>query len=78
MKPEDVYIPEVYFEFHQQGRNVRVCAIDPRSNTEVSIIGDPAYGERYLKNLAVRKLRYVIAKTRSGGPSAKPDPWEGL
>lgn len=76
MKPKDIYLPEVLFEFHQRGRSVRVCAIDPRTNTEVSIIGDPTYGEVYLKKLAVRKLRYVMAK--KGVQNAKPDPWEGL
>lgn len=76
MKPKDVYLPEVYFEFRQQGRSVRVSVIDPRSNTEVSIVGDPAYGEMYLKKLALRKLRYVIA--RRGIQTDKRDPWEGL
>lgn len=75
MKPEDVYLPEVLFEFHTIGKTVRVAAIDPRTNTEVSIVGDAAYGETYLKNLALKKLRFVMAKS---GKGAKADPWEGL
>lgn len=75
MKPEDVYLPEVFFEFYTIGRTVRVAAIDPRTNTEVSVIGDPAYGEAYLKNLAMKKLRFVMARSGAG---QKPDPWEGM
>lgn len=62
MKPEDVKLSEVYFEFRTIGNFVRVSAIDARSNTEISMIGDAHVGEETLKRMAMRKLRYVIAK----------------
>jgi hypothetical protein len=65
MKPEDVYLKEVLFEFHQVGKVVRVNAIDPRTGTEVTMVGEPKYGQEALKRLATRKLRYVIAKKYS-------------
>lgn len=76
MKPEDVYLREVYFEFRTVGKAVRVSAIDPRTYTEVAIFGDPKYGEAYLKNLAIKKLRFVMAKKNIG--AKRRDPWEGL
>lgn len=47
---------------HKVGKYVRISAIDPITNTEVHIAGDPAAGQEALKRLAIRKLRYVIAK----------------
>jgi len=65
MKPEDVQLKEVLFEFHHVGKLVRVTAIDPRTGIEVVMVGAPKYGEEALKRLATRKLRYVIAKQYS-------------
>ena len=62
MKPEDVKLSDVYFEFRVIGNFVRVCAIDARTNTEISMIGDAHVGEETLKRMAMRKLRYVMAK----------------
>ena len=56
---------EVLFEFHYIGNSVRVVAIDPETNTEVTMIGDPGCGSETLKRLAARKLAYVLAKNRS-------------
>jgi hypothetical protein len=53
---------EVLFEFHQIGNVVKVSAIDPVSNTEVSIVGSPAAGEHALKMAAIRKLQYVLGR----------------
>ena len=78
MKPEDVYLRQIYFELHKQGRVVRVAAIDPISNTEVVIVGDAKRGQAALKRLAERKLRYVLAKKKRMGQLKKRDPWEGL
>ena len=70
---------EVLFEFRKQGGSVRVSAIDARTGIEATIVGDPHYGMPYLKQLALRKLRYVLAKQRRAGqPPPKRDPWEGL
>lgn len=66
MKPEDVPLRQVLFEFEKRGKAVRVTAVDPDSNTEVVMVGDPKAGDALLKRLAIRKLRYVIAKKMSG------------
>ncbi len=65
MKPEDVYLREVLFELHRVGSFVRVVAIDPRTNTEITMVGDPTVGDRALKLAAMRKLKYVIAKNHN-------------
>jgi len=57
----------VIFEFVSVGAYVKVSAIDPATGTEVSIVGDPASGETVLRNTALRKLRFVIEKKRTGG-----------
>lgn len=57
---------EVLFEFHHQGRNLRIVAIDPDTGTEITMVGAPGYGEETLKRLAARKLAYVLAKKRQG------------
>lgn len=53
---------EVLFEFRRLGNSVKVSAVDPVSNTEVSIVGSPAAGEAYLKQTALRKLLWVLSK----------------
>lgn len=65
MKPEDVRLHRVYFEMREVGKYIRVSAIDPITNTEVHIAGDPQAGQEALKRIATRKLRYVIAKKYS-------------
>ncbi len=62
MRPQDVPLREVLFEFHRVGKTVRVVAVDPITNTEITMVGAVDYGEEMLKRLAVRKLAYVIAK----------------
>ena len=58
----DVSRREVLFEFWYVGRSARVVAIDPITNTEVTIVGASAYNKETLKQMAARKLAYVIAK----------------
>lgn len=53
---------QVYVEFIPVGGYVKVSAIDPKSGTEVSIVGDPKQGNEALKRTAVRKLFYVLNK----------------
>ena len=55
MKPD-----QVLFEFQRIGGYVKVSALDPESNTEVSIVGDANASVIYLKQTALRKLRYVL------------------
>ena len=66
MDPEDVKLSDVLFEFRRIGNYVRVNAIDVRSNTEISMVGDPTMGQTTLKRAAMKKLKYVIAKNASG------------
>ena len=42
------------------GRYVKVTAVDTRTGTEVSIVGDPRRGERALRDAAVRRLRFGL------------------
>jgi hypothetical protein len=57
----------VILEFIQRGAYVKVSAIDPVTGTEVSIVGDPTRGEAALRQLAIRKLHYVMDKQKNDG-----------
>ncbi len=52
----------VIIEFLQIGKSVRVSAMEPRSLTEVTIIGSSSTGEEELTRVVLRKLDYVMAK----------------
>lgn len=56
---------EVYFELRRVGNYVKVCAFDAETLTEVSIVGDPAASVERLKQTALRKLEYVLAKNEA-------------
>jgi hypothetical protein len=58
---------EVLFELRRLGSFVKVSAIHVQSNTEVSLAGPAAAGEHGLKQAAMRKLAFVLARTRAGG-----------
>lgn len=62
---DEAYLNEVLFEFHQVGNSVRVSAIDPRTNTEVVVVGSPYMSPYTLKMNAIRKLKYVLAKNQA-------------
>ena len=62
MKPKDIQLTEILFEFHKVKNFVRVTAIDPITGIEAIIVGAPNYSTEHLKRLASRKLKYVIAK----------------
>ena len=57
----------VILEFIPRGAYVKVSAIDPVTGTEVSIVGDPTRGEAALRQLAIRKLHYVMDKQKKDG-----------
>ena len=61
---KDTRLSEVLFEFRHLGNSVQVNAIDPDTGTEVSMVGDPRAGEQVLKQAAMRKLVFVLAKRR--------------
>ncbi len=56
----------VLLEFIRVGNYVKVSAVDERTGTEVSIVGDPSRGTEALKRTAIRKLEYVMRRDRSG------------
>ncbi|RMD64956.1 MAG: hypothetical protein D6826_01245 [Alphaproteobacteria bacterium] len=61
--PTDTSEPrDVIIEFYRVGAYVKVSAVDPATLTEVSIVGAPEAGEAALKQAAVRKLHYVLAR----------------
>ena len=57
---------EYLVEFQQVGNTVKVSAVDPVTNIEVSIVGDPAASQDELTRVAVQKLEYVLAKRARG------------
>ena len=64
MTADDVYLPEVLFEFVVQGKFVKVMAVDPRTGTEVAIVGDARSPKSTLENIATQKLRMMISKAQ--------------
>ncbi len=63
----------VIFEFRRVGAFVKVSAVDPRTLTEVSIVGSPRAGEEILKRTARRKLEYVLGKKTDADGLAPED-----
>jgi hypothetical protein len=47
-------------EMIQQGRYVKVTAVDPVTGREVSLVGDANAPRAHLEQLAVRKLETVL------------------
>ncbi len=65
VSPEDIYLPEVLFEFRRVKKTVRVIAIDPITKTEVIMVAPVDATREEIKRTAARKLAYVIAKKRN-------------
>ena len=57
----------VIFEFISIGAYVKVSAIDTRTGTKVSIVGDPRRGEVALRRVAMRKLERALEKNAPAG-----------
>jgi hypothetical protein len=57
---------EVLFEVRQVGNAVKVSAVDPVTNIEVSVMGPVNASPYTLKINAVRKLRMVLRKNTGG------------
>ena len=49
-------------EFITIGNSVKVCAVDPKTGVEVSIVGPKKAGQQELSRNAVNKLIYVLEK----------------
>lgn len=65
-RTQDPVPGEVYFEFTQVGRSMKVAAIDARTGVEVSIVGPAASPQSQLQNLALKKLIKRLETIRSG------------
>lgn len=64
------HLSEVLFEFISVGKSVKVCALDPKTGVEVSIVGPLNASSLDLKHIAMAKLNYVLdkkLKRRSAG-----------
>ena len=67
--------PDGYIiEFYQIGNSIKVTAMDPKTLTEVAIIGAPGLTRQHLAGAAIRKLEYVLAK-KPGGPAGPSGSW---
>jgi hypothetical protein len=62
MMLENANLTEVLFEFHRIGNTLRVSAIDPLSNTEVTIVASAQCGDYAMKRIALRKLAHVLGQ----------------
>lgn len=61
-KAPNMGLGNVIFEFSAVGNAVKVCAVDPDTGLEVSIVGPVSAGEDALRRTAMSKLRYMLEK----------------
>jgi len=54
----------VIIEYVPRGRFVKVSAMDPKTLTEVCIVGDAQESEDELKRTVKQKLRYVLKRNQ--------------
>ena len=57
---------EVLLEFQRIGAAVKVTAIDPVTQVEVSIVGPASASQAVLSHNAINKLRYVLKRRGQG------------
>lgn len=57
---------EFIIEFIQQGRYVKVTAVDPVTGTEAVIVGDARERPEVLSRNAVSKLNFLLNKASGG------------
>ncbi len=50
-------------EYIPSGRYIKVSAIDPRTGTEVSIVGDKKASQKELNRVVIQKLEYVLKQS---------------
>lgn len=63
-RPPSSHLPYI-IEYIPMGHYIKVSAVDQATGTEVSIVGDPHASERELEDLAIKKLKYVLAKKQA-------------
>ena len=59
---QNMGLGNVIFEFSAVGNAVKVCAVDPDTGLEVSIVGPANAGEEALRRTAMSKLRSMLDK----------------
>ena len=59
---------EIYFEFAQLGRQMRVAAIDADSGVEVVVITPVSATKLQMQQVALAKLRKRLAEAPPAGP----------
>jgi len=55
---------EIYLEFIPVGNAVKVVAVDAATGLEVSIVGPITAARRTLEQNAIKKLEFMLAKTK--------------
>jgi hypothetical protein len=58
---------EILFEFVRIGAYVKVSAVDATTGLEVSIVGSAKASQQELERNALRKLQYVMEKSKKKG-----------
>ncbi len=53
----------VLFEYVSMGAYIKVCAVDEKTGTEVTIVGDARATQDELQRTALRKLQFVMSKS---------------
>lgn len=56
---------DIVIEFIQQGRFVKVSAVDMKTGQEATIVGDANAPRSTLEKLAVKKLNYLSEKNKN-------------
>ncbi len=64
-RERDTDLGEVLFEVQKLGNAVKVSAIDPVTNTEVSVVGSVHTSPYSLKMNAVRKLQAALRRKQA-------------
>ncbi len=62
---------EILFEYNPQGQYLGICAIDPETLLEATIIAPQTIELHLAKRMAARKLRMVVDK--KSGKKVKPN-----
>lgn len=62
---------EVYVQFQQVGKAIKVIAVDAATGTEVAVMGPTSASQSDLEALAVRKLEARLHKESGSGRDAK-------
>jgi hypothetical protein len=62
---------DVIFELRRVGNAVKVSAVDTETMTEVSVMGPATAAEATLRQAALRKLEFVLARRAKGDKPAR-------